>query len=115
MTARFWVLLVAIIAMTVIGQNPVFAQGAVLPWGQSTDIVAWQVFVQVMAPSGNPLSTNVEFETWASDQDIYVRSLPQWPVVTSPKQLQVSALSSTHLRRGLRPFVLAPQECTQSF
>lgn len=37
-----------------------------LPWGQSADMVAWEEFAQITAPSGSPTSKKVEFETWAS-------------------------------------------------
>jgi hypothetical protein len=114
MTARFGSMVTAV-ALTVIGPASALAQGAVLPWGQPSDMVAWEVFAEVMAPSGNPQNTNVEFETWASDQDIYAKSPPQWPIVGTPKQLQVSALGNARLQHGLRPRIIAPGECTQSF
>jgi hypothetical protein len=93
---------------------PALAQGAPLPWGQSSDMVAWEVFVQITAPSGNPQSTNVEFETWASDQDIYNPS-PKWPAVGAPKQLQISLLGNA--KHGFRPALetVAPDRCKTDF
>jgi hypothetical protein len=91
------------------------AQGITLPWGQSSDMIAWQTFVQVMSPSGDPNSKNVEFETWASDQDIYAKSPPQWPPINAPKQLQVSMLRNARPSHGIRPFVIAPEQCTQNY
>src|ERR1700687_2335699 len=101
----------AIVLTTVVG-GLALAQGTSLPWGQSSDMVAWEVFVQVMAPSGNPQTTNVEFETWASDEDIYRKSPPQWPIVGTSKQLLASVLGSQRLRHGLRPLIVAPGQCT---
>jgi hypothetical protein len=69
------------------------AQGSLLPWGQSSDQVGWETFVQVTAPSGIPGNVNVEFETWASDEDIYRTSPPKWPSVPSPKRLHPSVLN----------------------
>jgi hypothetical protein len=92
-----------------------FAQGTNLPWGQPSDMVAWEVFTQITAPSGNPQATNVEFETWASDEDIYTAS-PKWPTVgAAPKQLHVSLLgeSRQHGRRVLES--IAPGQCTQNY
>ncbi len=92
--------------------SPAWPQGTALPWGQQSDMLAWEVFVQVTAPSGNPQKTGVEFESWASDQDIYQTSPPQWPAVGAPKrlQLQMSALGAA--RHGLRmQAVVSPQQC----
>jgi hypothetical protein len=90
------------------------AQGAKLPWGQHSDMLAWEVFVQITAPSGNPNSTNVEFETWASDQDTYNPS-PKWPEIGAPKQLQLSLLGTA--RHGFQPTPLAvePGRCRTDF
>ena len=90
-----------------------FAQGVPLPWGQHSDTVAWEVFVQITAPSGNPRSTNVEFETWASDHDIYVSPQPQWPTVGAPKLLQSSVLGSSH--QAAKPLAIEPGQCLQNF
>jgi hypothetical protein len=85
------------------------AQGTNLPWGQPSDMVAWEVFVQITAPAGNPQTTNVEFETWASDEDIYRTNPPKWPNVGTTKQLQLSALGTA--LHGIRPSVVAPGDC----
>jgi hypothetical protein len=89
------------------------AQGVPLPWGQPSDMAAWEAFVQVTAPSGNPKTTNVEFETWASDQDVYVKLPPQWPTIGAPKQLQRSVLGNSH--QNFKPFVIVPGQCLQNF
>jgi hypothetical protein len=86
-----------------------FAQGPVLPWGQSSDMLAWEVFVQVTAPAGNPQNTNVEFETWASDENIYQSSPPQWPGTGVTKQLHLSALGAA--RHGARIEAISPNQC----
>ena len=46
--------------------------------GQSPDMAAWEVFTQAVAPSGDG-GRELEFETWASNDDLYERSPPQWP------------------------------------
>jgi hypothetical protein len=103
------------VALVMLAHDAALAQGGPLPWGQSSDMVAWETFVQITAPSGNPQTTNVEFETWASDQDIYRTSPPRWPLPGAPKQLLVSALGNIRLRHGPLPFVIAPSQCTQSY
>jgi hypothetical protein len=88
------------------------AQGTPLPWGQQSDMIAWEVFVQVTAPNGNPQSPGVEFETWASDQDIYQARPPQWPAVGAPKQLQLQVSALGRARHGLRmQAVVSPSQC----
>lgn len=87
-----------------------------LPWGQPSDMVGWEEFVQVTAPAGNTSGQpKVEFETWASDDDIYGASPPQWPTVNALKVLQPSALGhavmlGVHLPRP-NVFVFTPNSC----
>jgi hypothetical protein len=88
------------------------SQGVVLPWGVHSDLIAWEEFVRITAPSGNPGIKKVEFETWATDADIYAKSPAQWPAVDAPKVLRASALGRSHAR-GARPLELAPDSCTQ--
>lgn len=89
------------------------AQGAPLPWGKSSDMAAWETFALSVAPSGNPAAHKVEFETWASDEDIYLSPTPRWPGVDAPKRLQLSALGNAGhaVRRGPRPMVIGPNDC----
>jgi hypothetical protein len=89
-----------------------FAQNATLPWGQPPDMLAWEVFSQVTAPSGNPRFKRVEFETWASDQDVY-KANPRWPAPNAPKEFQASALGNARLQHPvtLTPLVISPSEC----
>jgi cytochrome c551/c552 len=87
-------------------------QGVRLPWGQQSDMVAWESFVQIVAPAGQPQSAKVEFETWATDSDIYTAS-PHWPSIGAAKQLQVSTLSADR-HSVARPKVYSPSECTQN-
>src|SRR5579859_2499312 len=69
--------------------GPAGAADERLPWGQSSDMAAWQTLTQAMAPSGNPANHTAEFETWANDQDVYTAE-PHWPAPGAPKQLQPS-------------------------
>jgi hypothetical protein len=90
------------------------AFGQTLPWGQQPDQVAWETFVQVVAPSGDPKLHRVEFETWASDDDVYATNPPTWPAVGQPKRLQISALSQAiHGPQQLN--IIAPSDCVQHF
>ncbi len=82
----------AIIAAVLPSSGPVSAQGVVLGWGQSTDSIAWETLAAIAAPAGNPTAHTVEFETWASDEDIYESAKPHWSVVNAPKKLQTSGL-----------------------
>jgi hypothetical protein len=52
--------------------------------GPSPDLAAWEVFAQAVAPSGAPGATQLEFETWASDDDLFGQSPPHWPGVGEP-------------------------------
>lgn len=87
-----------------------FGQGAILPWGQSSDQIGWETFVLVTAPSGIPGSENVEFETWASDEDLYLTNPPKWPVAPSAKVLHESVLNLSR-QTGIRPLVIRPGGC----
>jgi hypothetical protein len=86
------------------------AEGVILPWGQRSDMVAWEVFAQVTAPSGQ--ANKVEFETWASDEDIYQKNPAQWPTISEPKSLRMSALAEAHTGGPVvRPFAFQPGAC----
>ncbi|MGD0334756.1 MAG: hypothetical protein ABSA90_16100 [Xanthobacteraceae bacterium] len=101
-------------ALALLGSSAAFGQGAPLPWGQRSDMLAWETFVQIVAPAGDQQNTNVEFETWASDEDIYAAS-PHWPSVGTAKQLQVSALGTVRHGVVVRPQIIAPSQCTQDY
>jgi hypothetical protein len=49
--------------------------------GQSPDEVAWEIFAQAVSSDGVSDGTQLEFETWASDDDLYAKSPPQWPTI----------------------------------
>jgi hypothetical protein len=81
-----------------------WAQGSNLPWGVSSDQIAWETFTQVVSPAGQPGKKLVVFETWASDQDLYATNPPTWPSVNAPKRLQpifVSRIRDRHHFRSL--------------
>lgn len=99
-----------VLGLPLINGPHAFAQGANLPWGQASDQVGWETFVLVTAPSGIPGSQNVEFETWATDEDLYLTNPPKWPVVPSAKTLHTSVLNLSRPAR-LTPFAIAPGEC----
>lgn len=105
--AQKWLLTIALV-----GGGLAFARATPLPWGQQSDMLAWETFVQLASPAGNPQNSDVEFETWASDQDIY-NPQPQWPAVGAPKRLQASALG--FLRHGIQSQLLAPSDCKKDY
>jgi hypothetical protein len=74
MTRRF---VAGLFAAVCLASLRTLASGATLPWGQSSDMIAWEVFAQAMAPAGLPGGVQREFETWASDDDLYMRSPPE--------------------------------------
>jgi hypothetical protein len=87
-----------------------FAQGQPMPWGQESDMISWEVFAQITANSGNPKIKKVEFETWASDEDIYAKNPAQWPAFDAPKILQASVLGRAG-STAIKPFVFVPGKC----
>ena len=86
--------------------GPALAINEALPWGQSSDMAAWQTFTLAVAPSGNPASHTVEFETWASDQDIYTAQ-PHFPAPGTPKVLQPSRATPG----GPHALTITPDQC----
>jgi hypothetical protein len=90
--------------------GPAVAADEKLPWGESSDMAAWEVFTQALAPSGNPANHTVELETWATDQDIYTDK-PHWPAPGAPKQLQPNRTASDQGMSSLHSLVVTPNEC----
>jgi hypothetical protein len=108
-----WTMLRRLAALAAIGTfsaAPASAVNEKLPWGQSSDMAAWQIFTQAVAPSGDPANHTVEFETWASDQDIYTPS-PHFPVPGEPKQLQPSRAAAG----GPHALTITPNDCFKPF
>jgi len=84
---------------------PLPAKADNLPWGPKADEVAWEIFVQLVSPAGDPKNPKVEFETWASDQDIFDASPARWPSIGGQKALRRSVLSHS-AAGGVRPMAL---------
>jgi hypothetical protein len=105
--------IIATLLCTAAGTGAAFAQGAPLPWGESSDELAWQVFTQIVAPTGVPGSKAVMFETWASDPDIYVPAgqQPHWPGINEPKRLQPSQLAIARNASKPGPHIITPNQC----
>lgn len=80
--------------------NPVPATGGVLPSGQNADQLSWQHFIAAITPAS---TSQVVFETWASDPDIYTPT-PHWP---TPEQAK-----NKKLRPGLLQLSKAPHALT---
>ncbi len=103
----------AIAAASMAASSFANAQGVTLPWGQSSDMVGWTEFARIVAPSGQ--AKKVEFETWANDNDIYVKDPAVWPSISQPKVLQTSGLARAHLPRqerdAIRTFGFSPGSC----
>jgi len=92
--------------------TPFPASATDLPWGTKTDEISWEIFVQAVSPAGVPGGNpKVEFETWASDQDIFQASPAQWPSAGATKELElrpsVLARSEIHVH-GRIPLALPP-------
>jgi hypothetical protein len=90
-----------------------YPQGQTMPWGQTSDQIAWLTFAQIVAPSGAPGIKAAEFETWASDQDIY-QATPVWPSLGTAKKLQTSVLRRAGLVHGapnMKLELTAPSAC----
>lgn len=85
-----------------------WAQGSNLPWGVSSDQLAWEVVISVIAPAGAPGAKKVVFETWASDQDVYATTPAVWPPIDAPKKLQPSLLDQAKAAHSQRLLTLAP-------
>src|SRR4051794_9104492 len=88
---------IAVQGQTQPGQT--YPQGQTMPWGQTSDQIAWLTFAQIVAPSGAPGMKAAEFETWASDQDVY-QATPVWPSLGTPKKLQTSVLRNAGMVHG---------------
>jgi hypothetical protein len=69
-----------------------------LPWGPKSSEIGWEIFVQAVSSAGDPGGNpKVEFETWASDQDIFQASPAQWPSAGGTKQLRPSVLARSEI------------------
>lgn len=113
-TGFFQIVLLSAFASTALAaapasSDPVPARGGTLPSGQNSDQVSWQHFVDLLTPVSK---TQVKFETWASDQDIYTDN-PHWPSGKGPvaKKLQRSALERAKAPHAL--IVTTPGPDTQ--
>ena len=56
--------------------------------GVSPDLVAWEVFTEAVAPSNGPGARELEFETWATDDDLFRVSPPRWPTGEQPSRAE---------------------------
>lgn len=81
------------------GLSPVPANGGVLPNGELSDKVAWTRFIQAVTPVNK---TQVVFETWASDPEIY-SDHPHWPSLDEAREKKLRA---SVLQRSLTPHSL---------
>jgi hypothetical protein len=91
------------------------AQPPAAPAALASDQIGWETFAQIMAPAGNPKTTNVEFETWASDDDIYGSAGPHWPLVGAAKVLHASQLGAALAPHPIRVQVINPADCVQNY
>ena len=56
-----------------------------------SDRFIWETFTQVVKPTS--VADKVEFQTWATDQDVY-QQVPSWPPLTAPHRLRGSKQAS---------------------
>lgn len=80
--------------------TPVPSRGSALPSGANSDQVSWQHFVNIVAPVS---ATQAQFETWASDLDIYTTT-PKWPSAAeaAEKKMQPGQLQRTRAPHASR-------------
>jgi hypothetical protein len=88
------------VAGTASAAGPVPATGGVLPSGENSDQLSWQHFIAVITPASK---SQVVFETWASDPDIYTPT-PHWP---TPEQAKNKKLRPGLLQLSKAPHALA--------
>jgi hypothetical protein len=67
--------------------------GAVQGTRQNSDEFVWRLFTQFAAPTPGAQSSQVVFETWASDDDTFAVN-PIWPRANAPKKFKASVLGS---------------------
>ncbi|HEX8610462.1 MAG TPA: hypothetical protein VF800_04175 [Telluria sp.] len=101
MKLRDWILvLMAVLALAADlparASHAVASSGGMLATGMHSDRLAWQHFANLVAPVARG---RVEFETWASDEDIYTET-PAWP--------GEAALAKRRLRKSVLQRLLAP-------
>jgi len=79
-------------------------------FADSPDKAAWHVFVQMVTPAQSAKA--VQYETWASDDDIYGAS-PHWPVTNAPKLLTKSLGGSASAPHPGRLMVAPASSCAK--
>ena len=89
--------------------TPVPAAGGTLPSGINSDELSWQHFIAAVAPAS---PTQVVFETWASDPDVY-NDAPYWPTQEQAKTKKLRP-SLLQLSRAPHPLPLAAIDGTCS-
>ena len=84
-------------------QAPVPSRGGTLPSGVHSDQASWQHFVRIVAPVS---PTQAQFETWASDVDIYTDT-PKWPTQEQAAEKKLHA-SQLHHSKSAHASRIAP-------
>ena len=77
----------------------------------SQDEAAWHVFVDMVAPAKGA-GHNVEYETWASDADLY-SATPHWPTPRDGKRLTRSLGGVASRPHSILPQMPAPGQCAK--
>jgi len=101
---RLFLLVLAQIAMAVLGSLSAHAQGAIIVaeparagavdgLTENSDAFIWRLLTQFAAPVSSTQPSPVIFETWASDADTFSRT-PQWPAPGAPMRLHASVLDA---------------------
>lgn len=77
----------------------------------SIDEASWHIFVTMVAPAKGA-GHNVEYETWASDDDVY-GATPHWPAPRDGKRLTRSLGGGASHPRAVLPQMAAPSQCAK--
>jgi hypothetical protein len=113
--ALFAALLCVLLTASAGAQAPIVvavpaSAGAVVGTNQNSDQFIWTLFTQFAAPVSPTNSSQVVFETWASDADTF-STAPHWPAPGEPKKLRASVLRTMKLQsHAIAPGVIQKED-----
>ena len=102
-----WTIRLGIFGLILLGSGPARSQDDTNPALNSSDKVAWALFVKVNADAKSSGNNNALFETWADDSDTFNPN-PQFPSTATPKTLRPAILPQIRQRLLLRRGAVVP-------
>jgi hypothetical protein len=108
MTMNKWKILLGTLGLILLGSGPARSQDDANPALNSSDKVAWALFIKVNADAKSSGNNNALFETWANDSDTFNPN-PQFPSTATPKILRPAILPQIRQRLLLRRGGVVPQ------